>query len=224
MPRQEEEEEEIVMPQFILPQSDYLTRSRIIYFNAEFNQTSARSCIERLLVMDAESIDDDITILIDSNGGDVYSFFAIYDAITKLIHCDVATVCLGRAMSCGQMLLMSGTRGKRFITENSKVMMHQISSGTIGKISEMENHVQMVQNLMKSFEKIILKHSKIKKNELLKLMSRDTYLSAEEVIKYGICDHIIKKPSDLYSRLSTKNSKAKNVIDRMVRESQVKKA
>ncbi|MCK9154530.1 MAG: ATP-dependent Clp protease proteolytic subunit [Paludibacteraceae bacterium] len=223
MPK-EEEEEEIIMPQFVLPQSDYLTRSRIIYFNTEFNQTSARSCIERLLIMDAESIHDDITLLIDSNGGDVYSFFAIYDSITKLIHCDVATVCLGRAMSCGQMLLMSGTKGKRFITENSNVMMHQISSGTIGKISEMENHVQMVQNLMKRFEKIILKHSKIKKNELSRLMSRDAYMSPEEVIKYGICDHLITKPSDLYSRLVSKNIKTRNVIDKMVNESKIKRA
>lgn len=224
MPKHEDEDEEITTPQIILPTSDYLTRSRIIYFNSYFTQTSARSCIERLLIMDAESIHDDITLLIDSNGGDVYSYLAIYDTITKLIHCDVATVCLGRAMSCGQMLLMSGTKGKRFITENSKVMMHQISSGTIGKISEMENHVQMVQNLMKTFEKIILKHSKIKKTELTGLMSRDAYLSAEEAVKYGLCDFIIKKPSDLYSKLSTRNQKNRNVIDQMVDESLVKKA
>jgi len=215
------DETQIQIP-MILPQNDFMSRSRIIYFSSEFNPQSAKQVVERLLTMNAESQMDDILLLIDSQGGDVNSFFSIYDTMTKLIHCDVATVCLGQAMSAGQMLLMSGKKGKRFITENSKVLVHQLSSGTVGKVAEMQNHLSYVKELDETVCKLILKHTKIRKRELDVMMKKDTYLDADESVKYGICDHVIRKPDDLYSLLQTKNMKVRNVIEKIAKDSKIR--
>lgn len=207
----------------MLPQSDFMSRSRIIYFSSDFTDTAARGVIERLLSFNAESTMDDIILIIDSQGGSLNSYLAIYDAMTKLIHCDVATVCLGQAMSAGQMLLMSGTKGKRFITENSKVLVHQLSSGTVGKLSEMEKHLSYAQELGKIMKELIVKHTKITKKELDVMMRSDTFLDANEALKFGIVDHIIKKPDDLYGKLSNKSLKVRNVIDKIAAESRIKR-
>jgi ATP-dependent Clp protease protease subunit len=207
----------------MLPQSDFMSRSRIIYFASDFTDTAARGVVERLLSFNAESTMDDIILIIDSQGGSLNSYLAIYDTMTKLIHCDVATVCLGQAMSAGQMLLMSGTKGKRFITENSKVLVHQLSSGTVGKLSEMEKHLSYAQELGKIMKELIVKHTKITKKELDVMMRSDTFLDANDALKFGIVDHIIKKPDDLYSKLSNKNLKVRNVIDKIAAESTIKK-
>lgn len=223
-PKGYEDYEEIPLPMpMILPQNDFMSRSRIIYFCTDFSSTAAKQVIERMLIMNAESQMDDITLIIDSQGGDVSSFFSIYDTMTKLIHCDVATVCLGQAMSAGQMLLMSGTKGKRFITENSKVLVHQLSSGTVGKVAEMQNHLTYVKQLDEAVCKLILKHTKIKKRELDIMMRKDTYLSAEEAVKLGIVDYVIHKPDDLYGRLSTKNMKVRGVIEEIAKGSKIEK-
>jgi len=206
----------------MLPTNDFMSRSRIIYFATDFTDMAARSVVERLLTFNAESTMDDIILIIDSQGGSINSYLAIYDTMTKLIHCDVATVCLGQAMSAGQMLLMSGTKGKRFITENSKVLVHQLSSGTVGKLSEMEKHLCYVQELDKTMQKLILKHTKINKKELDVMMRKDTFLSAQDALKYGIVDHIINKPDDLYKNLSSRNLKLRNAIEKVASESLVK--
>ena len=206
----------------LLPQNDFITRSRIIYFSSDFTDQAARYVIERLLVLNAESTMDDIILIIDSQGGSISAYLAIYDAMTKLIHCDVSTVCLGQAMSAGQMLLMSGTKGKRFITENSQVMVHQVSSGTVGKLSDMEKHVNYVQELDKTMKKLILKHTKINKKELDVMMRKDTFLSAEQALKCGIVDYVIRKPDDLYNRISSKNLKVRNAIDNLESDSKIK--
>ena len=224
MTKNDDYDDAVPMPfPIMMPQSDFMQRSRIIYFASDFTDMAAKSVIERLLTFNAESTQDDILLIIDSQGGSINSYLAIYDAMTKLIHCDVATVCLGQAMSAGQMLLMSGTKGKRFITENSKVLVHQLSSGTVGKLSEMEKHLSYAQDLNRDMQRLILKHTKINKKELDVMMNRDTFLTSEEALKYGIVDHIIKKPDDLYRHLSSRQLKTKNVLDKLVSESKVTK-
>lgn len=222
MPLEEEFETYQQIP-LAIPQNDFISKSRIIYFATEFTDLAAKSVIEKLLSYNAESTMDDIILIIDSQGGSLNSYLAIYDAMTKLIHCDVATVCLGQAMSAGQMLLMSGTKGKRFITENSKVLVHQLSAGTVGKLSEMEKHLSYAQELGKVMKQLILKHTKITKKELDIMMRNDTFLSAQDALNFGIVDHIISKPNDLYSKLSNTNLKIRNVIDKIASDSSIKK-
>lgn len=176
-------------------------KNRIIYVSGTINEQKTEDVVSRLLAFDTAQPNKDIIMIIDSYGGYVDSFVAMHDAM-KMISSEIVTICIGKAMSCGQMLLMSGTKGKRFITPNSRVMVHELSSFTGGKLKDIENDHRELQRVQKDvIEKLILKYTKISIKNLSKFMSEDTYLSAEETVKYGIADHIITSPSVLYKRI-----------------------
>jgi len=100
------------------------------------------------------------------------------------------------------MLLMSGTKGKRFITQNARVLVHEIATGTYGKLTDVEIDIAEGKELQKIFEKLIIKYTKVNKTTLNKLMERDSYMNAKESKDYGFIDHIITKPSDLYKKIN----------------------
>ena len=179
---------------------DVLTENRIIFLSGVFDENKAKDVITQILKLEAKDPRKDILLVIDSYGGYVHSLFAIHDVIKHMTRCDVITVGIGKQMSCGQMLLISGTKGKRFATPNSRILMHQISNFTFGKLSEMENDIEETKRLQEIAEKLIVKYTKIKKTELKELMKKDSYITAEEALELGIIDGIIKKPTDLYKR------------------------
>lgn len=178
-----------------------LDNNRIVFMNGDFNEDKSKTIMERLLTLEAQEPQKDIVMYIDSYGGYVHSFLAIHDVMKHICRCDIATICTGKAMSCGQMLLIAGTKGKRFATPNSRILMHEVSSGTFGKLSDMEIDINEGKELQKILEILILKYTKIKKNEIKDLMKRDSYLSAKEALKYGIVDFIIESPSMLYKNI-----------------------
>lgn len=178
-----------------------LEENRIIYMSGPFNEDKAKDIIEKLFTMESKNPNKDILMYIDSYGGYVHSFLAIHDVI-KMLRCDVATIAIGKTMSCGQMLLISGTKGKRFVTPNARVLMHEIASGAFGKLSDMEVDINETRALKKIVENMIIKYTKINKTSLKGLMVRDSYFSAEEAVKFGMVDHIVNKPKDLYSRIN----------------------
>jgi len=181
--------------------NNVLEENRIIYMSGEFNEDKAKHIVDKLFTLEARDPNKDILMYIDSYGGWVHSFLAIHDII-KMLRCDVATVSIGKSMSCGQMLLISGTKGKRFITKNSRVLVHEIASLTVGKLSEMENDINETKALKRIIEDMIVKYTKIKAKDLKEIMSKDSYFSAEESLKIGLVDYIIEKPKDLYSRIN----------------------
>ena len=181
-------------------QSNFTENNRIIYCSGHINEEKAEQVILSLLKFESISATKDVLMYIDSYGGVVDSFIAMHDAM-KMVRCPVATICIGKAMSCGQMLLISGTKGKRFITPNARVMIHQISSITGGKLNEMETDLQESARLQKLIENLICKYTKLKHNELKTIMNKDTYLTAEQSMKMGIVDHIITSPGSLYDKL-----------------------
>lgn len=176
--------------------------NRIIYITGEINDQVATLVVARMLELNVNDPKGDILLLINSDGGEVDAAMSIHECMTKLIHCDVATVCIGRAHSCGQFLLLSGTKGKRFITENSFTLAHQVSAGTVGKLSEMEGQVAQIKIVEEILNRIYLERTKISKKQIGTIMSRDTYMNAQETLKWGIVDHIIKKSADLYTKIS----------------------
>jgi len=180
---------------------DVFKKNRVVYFHGEFDENAVKSTIMSLLEYELEDHTKDILIFIDSGGGSVDSFIAIHDII-KMMRCDVATLCVGRAMSCGQMLLMSGTKGKRFITPNSRVLMHQINNRVFGSFSEMENDLSETERLQKLIEYLISQYTTVTPRQLKKLMSKDSYMTAKEALEYGIVDHIISSNSELFSKLN----------------------
>jgi len=175
--------------------------NRLIYITGEINDNVATLVVARMLELNVTDPNSDILLLINSDGGEVDAAMSIHECMTKLIHCDVATVCIGRAHSCGQFLLLSGTKGKRFITENSFTLAHQVSAGTVGKLSEMEGQVAQIKITEEILNRIYLERTKITKKQIGPIMSRDTYMNAVETVKLGIADKIIRKSSDLYSHI-----------------------
>jgi len=101
-------------------------------------------------------------------------------------------------MSCGQLLLISGSKGKRFATPNSRILMHQISSMTWGKLSDMEVDIDESKKLQEIIESMIVKYTKMNRKQVNELMQRDSYMSANEALEAGLIDGIVKNPNDLY--------------------------
>lgn len=180
--------------------------NRFIFMKGSFNEESAHDIIKKLFELETKDPFSDITIFIDSYGGVIDSFVAMHDAI-QLCRCDVATVCLGKAMSCGQMLLISGAKGKRFITTNSTVLMHPMSMGNYGNIHEIENEAKEGRRLQNMLQDMILKYTKINKSQLKELMSKDSYIPAKEALKYGIVDHIARDMGDISKKLRVSSTK-----------------
>lgn len=175
--------------------------NRIIYMSGQFDEAKAKEIITQLFTFECKSPKKDILMFIDSYGGYVHSFLAIHDVL-QLLRCPVATLCVGKAMSCGQMLLISGAKGKRFITPNSRVLVHEVSSGTFGKLKDMENDIEETKKLKVILDNLILKYTKISSKQLKEFMTKDTFLSASDCIKYGIVDNMVNSPKDLYSRIN----------------------
>lgn len=180
--------------------------NRFIFMKGHFNEEAAHDIVKKLMALETKDPFSDITIFIDSYGGYIDSFIAMHDAI-QLCRCDVATVCLGKAMSCGQMLLISGTKGKRFITPNSRVLMHPMSGFSYGNIHEIENDAKESRRLQNMLEGMISKYTKIKKTDLKQLMSKDSYLTAQDALKYGLVDYVVKDMKDISKHLKYKSTK-----------------
>jgi len=178
-----------------------LEENRIIYINGVFDEGMAKEVFVNLMSLELKNPTKDILLIIDSYGGYVHSFLAIHDAI-KLLRCDVAALCIGKCMSCGQMLLISATKGKRFSTKNSRILMHEVASFTGGKLTDMEIDLNESKALKKILEELILEYTSIKSSELKRLMERDSYMSPEEAKELGIIDDIVISNKDLYKRLN----------------------
>ena len=172
-------------------------KNRIIYMHGEFNENKAKEIVNSLLTLESQDPTKDIIMYIDSYGGYVHSLLAIHD-VMRLCRCDIATICIGKAMSCGQMLLMSGTKGKRFVTPNARVLLHEISTGTFGTLKDVEIDIIEAKKLQKILESLVLKYSKIKKNEIRGIFDRDHFFSAEETVKFGLADHVLTTSKALY--------------------------
>jgi ATP-dependent Clp protease protease subunit len=178
--------------------------NRIIFLSGQFNEDRSKEIINQIFKLEAKDPTKDIILYIDSYGGSIHSFLAIHDVIKHITRCDIITVGIGKAMSCGQLLLISGTKGKRFATPNSRILIHQISGFSFGTLSQLEIDIEENQKMQKIIENIILKYTKINKKKLKELMGVDSYISAEEALELGIIDGIIQKATDLYNHRNVK--------------------
>ena len=137
---------------------------------------------------------EDITFYVSTYGGSADDMFSIYDVMNfAKTRCDVVTCGLGKVMSAGVLLLAAGTKGKRKIGKNCRVMIHAVSSGNVGTIHNLVNELGEIQNLQEAYIDAIVENSNFTKRALKKLMDRkvNVYLSAEEAIEHGIADELI---------------------------------
>lgn len=169
-----------------------LLNERIIFLGEQVNEHTANLVVAQLLHLAHEDPKADIKLYINSPGGSVYDGMAIYDTI-QYIKPDVQTIGIGLQASMGAFLLSSGTKGKRSILPHAKVMIHQPSSGTRGKVTDMEIDLKEGLAVKEMLTEIFAKNTGHKVAKVRSDMERDYWMSPQEALEYGIVDKIIDK-------------------------------
>lgn len=169
-----------------------LLNERIIFLGEDVNEHTANIVVAQLLHLAYEDSKKDIKLYINSPGGSVYDGLAIYDTI-QYIAPDVMTIGIGLQASMGSFLLSSGTKGKRFALPNSRIMIHQPSSGTQGKMTDQEITLREGLFLKQRLNEILAKNTGQKLAKIEKDSDRDFWMSAQEAVKYGLIDEVIAK-------------------------------
>lgn len=172
-----------------------LHKDRIIFLNDEVNSHTCGVVIAQLLQLEAEDPKADITMYINSPGGEVMSGLGVYDTM-QYIKPDVVTVNVGMAASMGSFLLMGGTPGKRFSLPDCEVMIHQPSGGAQGKESDIERAAAHIHRLKDKLYRCYQEHTKMDHEQIVELMDRDTWLTAEQAKELGLIDKIVTKRGD----------------------------
>ena len=166
-------------------------KGRTILLSTEINDESAMMVVDAFLQLQSEDPLKDITMIINSPGGEISSMFAITDMM-DMLSCDIRTIVLGMAASAASFIATCGTPGKRFISKNSKIMVHSVSGGAIGVIHDINIAVDEIKSLQEQMLEEYVKRTKIGKAEIKSLLERDRYLKPEEAIEMGLVDGIIK--------------------------------
>ena len=169
-----------------------LLEDRIIFLGEEVTEGSANTIVAQLLHLANEDPDKDIQLYINSPGGSVYDGLAIYDTM-QYIKPDVQTIGIGLQASMGAFLLSSGAKGKRFVLQNARVMIHQPSSGTQGMVTDQEISLRESVRMKELLAKVIAKNTGQKLEKVKADMERDHWMSADEAVKYGLADEMIRR-------------------------------
>lgn len=167
-----------------------LLEDRIIFLGEEVTEMTANVVVAQLLHLANENPDKDIQLYINSPGGSVYDGLAIYDTM-QYIAPDVQTIGIGLQASMGAFLLSSGARGKRFVLPNARVMIHQPSSGTRGKVTDQEISLRESIALKERLATIMADNTGQKLDKIKADMERDYWLSAADAVAYGLADEVI---------------------------------
>ena len=168
-----------------------LLEDRIIFVGQPITDTVANIVIAQLLFLQKENKSQEIQLYINSPGGYVSDGLAIYDTM-QYISCDIATYCIGQAMSMGALLLASGAPGKRFILPHARVMLHQPSGGVGGTAADIERHVEEIVKLRGEMNEIFSKHTGQTVDKVELDSDRDFFLGAEGAKEYGLVDEVIR--------------------------------
>jgi len=167
-----------------------LLRDRIIFLGDEVNQHTANLVVAQILFLENEDPGKDIILYLNSPGGSVYDALAIYDTM-KYVKSDIQTVGIGVQASAAAFLLSSGTKDKRLLLPNATVMIHQPSSGSRGKVSDMEIDLKESIRIKKLLNEIMSKNTGQPISRVEKDMDRDYWMTADEAKKYGLVDKVI---------------------------------
>ena len=167
-----------------------LLRERIIFLGTEVDDQIANLIIAEMLFLEAEDPEKDISLYINSPGGQAYAGMAVYD-VMQYVKPDVSTVCIGMGMSAAAMILCGGAKGKRFALPSAKIMIHQGAAGMRGAPTDMEIHLREVMSLTKRMAEIISHHSGQPLERVERDIDRDYFMSADDAKDYGIIDQVI---------------------------------
>jgi ATP-dependent Clp protease protease subunit len=168
---------------------DRLLRDRIIWLGSEVRDENANEIAAKLLLLAAEDSEKDIYLYINSPGGSITAGMAIYDTM-QFVPNDIVTVGIGMAASMGQFLLTAGTKGKRYITPNARVLLHQPSGGFGGTSSDIQTQAQLIIDLKNRLAKITADATGHTVDQVNADGDRDRWFNADEALEYGFVDHI----------------------------------
>jgi ATP-dependent Clp protease protease subunit len=169
-----------------------LFEDRIVFLGVQVDDASADDIMAQLLVLESQDPERDITMYINSPGGSFTAMTAIYDTM-MYIRPQIQTVCLGQAASAAAVLLAAGAPGKRLALPNSRVLIHQPSSGDAGRgqASDIEIQAKEIMRLRSWLEETLSKHSNHTVEEVSKSIDRDKILTAPEALEYGLIDQVL---------------------------------
>jgi len=170
-----------------------LLNERIVFLGTAVDDQIANLIIAQLLHLESEDPDKDINLYVNSPGGDVYAGLAIYDTM-QFVKPDIATTCIGIAMSMGALLLTGGKEGKRAALPNAKMLIHQVwtPGGGQGQAADIEIRAREVISLKRRLEEILAKHTNQPLDKITKDTDRDYFMSSQEAVEYGLIDRVIE--------------------------------
>ncbi len=171
-----------------------LLKDRIIFLGGAIDDNVANIVIAQLLFLESENLKKDITLYINSPGGQVTSTMAILDTM-NYVKPDVSTICVGLAASGGAIILSAGKKGKRFALPNAEMMIHQPLGGTEGQATDIAITARQILKIKEKLNKLLAKNTGKSLSQIEKDSDRDYYISAEEAVKYGLVDEIIRTKS-----------------------------
>jgi ATP-dependent Clp protease protease subunit len=171
-----------------------LLKDRVIMLDTEVSEHSASLIVSQLLFLESDDTDKDISLYINSPGGVITAGMAIYDTM-QFIKPDVHTIVMGQACSMGSFLAQAGAPGKRFMLPSARHMIHQPSGGARGMQSDIEIQYKEITKMKHILTELYVKHNTAGKTyqDFERDMDRDTFMSAEEALAYGLCDKIVTK-------------------------------
>lgn len=171
-----------------------LLEDRVIFLSGPINTDIANLVVAQLIYLESKDPTKDISLYINSPGGEVTAGMAIYDTM-RYIRCDVSTICIGMAASMGAFLLASGAKGKRFALPNSEIMIHQVLGGSQGQASDVEIQTKQLLKTKQKLNKLLAENVGKPVSVVEKDTDRDNYLTAEEAKEYGIIDQVFYQRS-----------------------------
>ena len=175
-----------------------LLKDRIVFLGGQIDDAVANLVIAQMLFLSNEDSKTDIHFYINSPGGSITSGLAIYDTM-QFLRCDVATYCVGQAASMGAVLLAGGKSEKRFLLNNSRVLLHQpmISGVLTGPATDLDIEAKEILRLRERLYKILASHTGQTAEKIEKDCDRNLWLEAEEAINYGLVDRILQKAPEI---------------------------
>ena len=169
----------------------HLLKEHIVFLGTPIDDIVANLTCAQLLHLESENPDKDISLYINSPGGDINALFAVYDTL-QYIRPDVNTICFGQAASAAAVLLAAGTPGKRLALPHSRILIHQPYAGAHGQVSDIEIASREIQRLKSQLEEVLARHTGQEIEKVRKDTDRDFVMTAAEALEYGIIDEVIE--------------------------------
>ncbi len=170
-----------------------LLKERIVFLGTHINAQVANLVVAQLLYLAREDPDRDISLYVNSPGGEVYAGLSIYDTMLH-VPCDISTICVGLCASFGTVLLTAGAKGKRYSLPNSTIHLHQPWGGAQGQATDIEIQAREILRVQDRLRQIISEHSGQPYERVARDTDRDFWMTAEQAVEYGLVDEVLQPP------------------------------